>query len=262
MGSTAGLEAPAIAASRQSADHRRRGARQARDACCAPHLRAADHMNPASAALAEGGRGGHHRHAGHARQRRHPRSERAGADVDRRRPAANRRARRRSPRTAGASRRRWPCMSASPDSPAGGDAYPNSLMGIIAFNRQAFLDAQWYQQAKTRAVLAGARRHAARARRPDAGGVPRLDLARRACARSTWPRRSSSIRSSPAARQVDDVTARDQGGERARDLQPELPHAAPVAGAGCGRIAQRAARSRQRAEGSRGARQGRHPVRV
>ena len=36
------------------------------------------------------------------------------------------------------------------DRPAGGDAYPNSLMGNIAFNRQAFLDAQWYQQAKNR----------------------------------------------------------------------------------------------------------------
>ena len=36
------------------------------------------------------------------------------------------------------------------DRPAGGDAYPNSLMGIIAFNRQAFLDAQWYQQATNR----------------------------------------------------------------------------------------------------------------
>ena len=35
--------------------------------------------------------------------------------------------------------------------PAGGSAYPNSLMGIIAFNRQAFLDAQWYQQAEARA---------------------------------------------------------------------------------------------------------------
>jgi imidazolonepropionase-like amidohydrolase len=30
------------------------------------------------------------------------------------------------------------------NSPAGGSAYPNSLMGIIAFNRQAFLDAQHY----------------------------------------------------------------------------------------------------------------------
>ncbi len=31
--------------------------------------------------------------------------------------------------------------------PAGGNAFPNSLMGIIAFNRQAFLDAQHYQAA-------------------------------------------------------------------------------------------------------------------
>lgn len=31
------------------------------------------------------------------------------------------------------------------DRPAGGNAYPNSLMGIIAFNRQAFFDAQHYQ---------------------------------------------------------------------------------------------------------------------
>jgi imidazolonepropionase-like amidohydrolase len=33
------------------------------------------------------------------------------------------------------------------DRPAGGDAYPNSLMGIIAFNRQAFIDAAWYRTA-------------------------------------------------------------------------------------------------------------------
>lgn len=31
------------------------------------------------------------------------------------------------------------------DRPAGGNAYPNSLMGIIAFNRQAFFDAQHYR---------------------------------------------------------------------------------------------------------------------
>ncbi len=31
--------------------------------------------------------------------------------------------------------------------PAGGNAYPNSLMGVIAFVRQAFLDAQHYQRA-------------------------------------------------------------------------------------------------------------------
>lgn len=32
------------------------------------------------------------------------------------------------------------------DRPAGGGGYPNSLMGVIAFVRQAFLDAQYYQQ--------------------------------------------------------------------------------------------------------------------
>ena len=32
--------------------------------------------------------------------------------------------------------------------PAGGNAYPNSLMGVIAFVRQAFLDAQHYQQSR------------------------------------------------------------------------------------------------------------------
>lgn len=32
-----------------------------------------------------------------------------------------------------------------PDRPAGGNAYPNSLMGVIAFVRQQFLDAQHYQ---------------------------------------------------------------------------------------------------------------------
>ncbi|MCA1586472.1 MAG: amidohydrolase family protein [Acidobacteria bacterium] len=34
-----------------------------------------------------------------------------------------------------------------PERPAGGDAYPNSLMGVIAFVRQQFLDAQHYQAA-------------------------------------------------------------------------------------------------------------------
>jgi imidazolonepropionase-like amidohydrolase len=39
------------------------------------------------------------------------------------------------------------------DRPAGGDAYPNSLMGIIAFNRQAFLDAQHHTATGPSAVL-------------------------------------------------------------------------------------------------------------
>ena len=35
--------------------------------------------------------------------------------------------------------------------PAGGNAYPNSLMGVIAFVRQSFLDAQHYQQVQVTA---------------------------------------------------------------------------------------------------------------
>jgi imidazolonepropionase-like amidohydrolase len=39
--------------------------------------------------------------------------------------------------------------------PAGGGAYPNSLMGVVAFVRQAFLDAQHYQVATTYAEGTG-----------------------------------------------------------------------------------------------------------
>ena len=35
-----------------------------------------------------------------------------------------------------------------PERPGGGSAYPNSLMGVIAFVRQAFIDAQHYQQSR------------------------------------------------------------------------------------------------------------------
>ncbi len=41
------------------------------------------------------------------------------------------------------------------DRPAGGDAYPNSLMGLIAFNRQAFFDAEWNARATGSAGSAG-----------------------------------------------------------------------------------------------------------
>lgn len=39
-----------------------------------------------------------------------------------------------------------------PERPAGGDAYPNSLMGVIAYVRQTFIDAQHYQQALDQAA--------------------------------------------------------------------------------------------------------------
>jgi imidazolonepropionase-like amidohydrolase len=44
---------------------------------------------------------------------------------------------------------------AVPENPPG-DAYPNSLMGVIAFIRQSFLDAQHYGAAQQRAAKAGA----------------------------------------------------------------------------------------------------------
>ena len=147
------------------------------------------------------------------------------------------------------------------DSPAGGDAYPNSLMGIIAFNRQAFLDAQWYQQAKNRPHSA-----ALDAMQPALAG--RLPVAFRASTSRDVLRAldmAKTFKLDPiitAARQVDDVTGGSEGRQRARDLQPQLPDPPAVAGARCRRVAQRAARSRQRAEGAGRARQGRRPVRV
>lgn len=46
--------------------------------------------------------------------------------------------------------------------PGGGGAYPNSLMGVIAFVRQSFLDAEHHQAAQTFAEAAGVRRLAFR----------------------------------------------------------------------------------------------------
>ena len=43
--------------------------------------------------------------------------------------------------------------------PAGGNAYPNSLMGVIAFVRQAFVDAQHWQAAAPTPAAAVANRH-------------------------------------------------------------------------------------------------------
>ncbi len=70
-----------------------------------------------------------------------------------------------------------------PDRPrAGGNAYPESLMGVIAFVRQAFLDAQHYATAQATG-RSGARSHAARGRTQAAGGI-RGQLRRgKSCAR-------------------------------------------------------------------------------
>jgi imidazolonepropionase-like amidohydrolase len=120
-----------------------------RDTLLRPHLRAADHMNPSAPALSRAAE------SGITAMLATPGSDgirgqsalvltSIGSDA----PQIG----------ALADDRRGPLVVRTPvalhvgiaGSPAGGDAYPNSLMGIIAFNRQAFLDAQWYQQAKAR----------------------------------------------------------------------------------------------------------------
>jgi imidazolonepropionase-like amidohydrolase len=149
MGSSAGLDTPAVprADNPQTTEDIER---VKRDTLMRPHVRAADHMNPAAAALARAAE------SGITAILATPASDgirgqsalvltSIGSDL----PQIG----------ALADDRRGPLVVRTPvalhvgiaDRPAGGDAYPNSLMGNIAFNRQAFLDAQWYQQAKSRA---------------------------------------------------------------------------------------------------------------
>jgi len=146
MGSAAGLEAPAVPRA-ENAQTTEDLERVKHDTLMRPHLRAADHMNPASAALLKAAQ------AGITAELATPGSDgirgqsalvltSLGADA----PQIG----------ALADERRAPLVLKAPialhvgtaDSPAGGEVYPNSLMGLIAFNRQAFLDAQWYQQAR------------------------------------------------------------------------------------------------------------------
>jgi imidazolonepropionase-like amidohydrolase len=148
MGSAAGLEAPAVprAANPQSAEDVER---VKRDTLLRPHLRAADHMNPAAAALAKAaeagitailatpGSDGIRGQSALVLTWLAPDQPQVGAIAD---------------------DRRGDLVVRSPvalhvgvaNRPAGTGGYPVSLMGNIAFNRQAFLDAQWYQQAKAR----------------------------------------------------------------------------------------------------------------
>jgi imidazolonepropionase-like amidohydrolase len=148
MGSSAGLDVPAIprAENPQTTEDVER---VKHDVLLRAQLRAADHINPASPALAKAVS------AGVTSMLATPGSDgirgqsalvltALGTDL----PQIG----------ALADERRGSLILRSPvalhvgtaDRPAGGDAYPNSLMGLIAFNRQAFVDAQWYQQAKSR----------------------------------------------------------------------------------------------------------------
>lgn len=146
MGSAAGLEAPVVARA-ENPQTTEDLERVKRETLFRPHLRAADYMNPLSAALVKAAQ------AGITAELATPGSDgirgqsalvltSLGADA----PQIG----------ALADERRGPLVVRSPvalhvgtaDSPAGGEVYPNSLLGLMAFNRQAFLDAQWYQQAK------------------------------------------------------------------------------------------------------------------
>lgn len=145
MGSGAGLELPAMprADNPQTTEDVER---VKRDTLLRPHLRAADHMNPMAAALARAAE------AGITAILATPGGDgvRGQSALVLTSPGGD------APQIGAlADDRRGPLVVRTPvalhvgiaGSPAGGDAYPNSLMGIVAFNRQAFLDAQWYQQA-------------------------------------------------------------------------------------------------------------------
>jgi imidazolonepropionase-like amidohydrolase len=148
LGSSAGLDAPAIprADNPQTTEEVER---VKRDTLLRPHLRAADHMNPTAQSLARAAETGITAilatPAGDGiRGQSALVLTSTGADL----PQIG----------ALADDRKAPLVLRTPvalhvgtaNNPAGGNAYPNSLMGNIAFNRQAFLDAQWYQQAKSR----------------------------------------------------------------------------------------------------------------
>jgi imidazolonepropionase-like amidohydrolase len=204
MGSAAGLDVPAVprADNPQTTEDVER---VKRDTLLRAHLRAADHMNPGASALSQAAE------AGITAILATPGSDgirgqsalvltSIGADL----PQIG----------ALADDRRGSVVVRTPvalhvgvaDRPAGGDAYPNSLMGNIAFNRQAFLDAQWYQQAKNRPHSA-----ALEAMQPALAG--RLPVAFRATTSREILRAldmAKAFKLDPiitAARQVDDVTA-------------------------------------------------------
>ena len=204
MGSAAGLEAPAVprAENPQTTEDIER---VKRDTLLRAHLRAADHMNPAASALSRAaeagitailatpGSDGIRGQSALVLTSIGPDLPQIGALADDRR---------------GSIVVRTPVALhvGVADRPAGGDAYPNSLMGNIAFNRQAFLDAQWYQQAKSRPHSA-----ALDAMQPALAG--RMPVAFRATTSREILRAldmAKAFKLDPivtAARQVDEITA-------------------------------------------------------
>lgn len=143
LGSTAGLDIPAVPRA-ENPQTTEAVERVKRDTLLRPHLRAADHLNPAAPALAKAAS------AGITAILATPPGDgvRGQSALILSVPPPD------VPQIGAlADDRRGPLVVRTPvalhvgvaDRPAGGNAYPNSLMGIIAFNRQAFFDAQHYQ---------------------------------------------------------------------------------------------------------------------
>ena len=130
-------------------------------------------------------------------------------------------------------------------------------MGVIAFVRQAFLDAQHYRLLSTGEQTAARQAHyepALEAMQPAMAGRMPVAFAASRRARSARARHGEEFKLDPiitGAREADSVTAGPQGGQRASDLQPELPHRRPSLAPDADEPLQRAARPRQCAEGGR-----------
>ncbi len=210
MGSTAGLEAPGIprAENPQTTEDIER---VKRDTLLRAHLSAADHVNPSATALTKAAE------AGITAVLATPGSDgirgqsalvltSIGADLPQIGALADDR------RGAIVVRAPVALHVGTADSPAGGSAYPNSLMGLIAFNRQAFLDAQWYAARKASSASSVAPHSAAlEAMQPALAG--RMPVAFRATTAREILRAldmAKAFKLDPiitAARQVDDITA-------------------------------------------------------
>jgi imidazolonepropionase-like amidohydrolase len=145
LGSPAGLDIPAVPRA-ENPQTTEEVERVKRDTLLRPHLRAAEHVNAAAPALAKAAS------AGITAILATPPGDgvrgQSALILSALPPDVQQ-------ISALADDRRGPLVVRTPvalhvgvaDRPAGGNAYPNSLMGIIAFNRQAFFDAQHYQAA-------------------------------------------------------------------------------------------------------------------
>jgi imidazolonepropionase-like amidohydrolase len=151
MGSTAGVEAPA--ARSENPQTTEDVERAKKDTLLRAHLRAADYVNPAAPALARMAA------AGITASLATPAGEvfkGQSALMNTALPADDPQIGALADERRGTVVLRTPVALhvSFPERPPGGDAYPNSLMGVIAFVRQQFLDAQHYQAAAAQAERA------------------------------------------------------------------------------------------------------------